>query len=364
MSVCTHKFAHIGLGRWGKNILRNLSTMGVPCVACDTDRSLLEARRKEFPNVNFAASFEQIIDDKEISAVLLSTPAVTHYRMAREALKAGKDVYVEKPLSLRVKEAVELVKVAHEHNRVLMVGHILNYHPAVVKLRELIAKGELGKIHYIASNRVNIGQLRSEENILWSFAPHDLSVIMMLIGEDPVKVNASGGDYLNRGIYDITLSTLEFRNGMRAHVFVSWLHPYKEQKLVVVGSKAMAVFDEHSDEKLFIYPHEVSWKDGKIPVAQKAECRPVPIESGEPLRRELEHFVACVRDRKRPLTDGVEGVRVTKVLQLLEEALRSGNGQQITRVIELDDYLLDTLGSGSVQNPVSTAAAASPVIER
>ena len=195
-----------------------------------------------------------------------------------------------------------------------MVGHILQYHPAVKKLKELITSGGLGKVQYIYSNRLNIGKLRTEENILWSFAPHDISVILMLIGEEPIRVSAFGGDYLNKGIYDTTLTTLEFGNEVKGHIFVSWLHPYKEQKFIVVGSKAMAVFDDVSKEKLFLYPHKIEWKDGKMPVAHKADYQVISVDSGEPLRLELGHFIDCVLQRKRPLTDGHEGLRVLKTL--------------------------------------------------
>ena len=181
---------------------------------------------------------------------------------------AGKDVFAEKPLALTVKEGEELVKIASAKNRILMIGHILQYHPAIIKLKAYISSGELGKIQYIYSNRLNIGKLRVEENILWSFAPHDISVILMLLEEESAEVSAFGDDYLNKGIYDTTLTTLEFKNGVKGHVFVSWLHPYKEQKLIVVGSKAMVVFDDMSDDKLFLYPHKIEWKDGKVPVAQ------------------------------------------------------------------------------------------------
>ncbi len=205
-----------------------------------------------------------------------------------------------------------------------MVGHILQYHPAVIKLKELISSGELGKIQYIYSNRLNIGKLRTEENILWSFAPHDISIILMLLDEEPIRVSALGGDYLNNGICDITMTTMEFRNGVKGHIFVSWLHPYKEQKLIVVGSKAMAAFDDMSEEKLFIYPHKIEWKNGKIPIAHKADYEAVPIEKGEPLKQELTHFVECVLERKRPRTDGREGLKVLKILESAEEELLMG----------------------------------------
>jgi UDP-2-acetamido-3-amino-2,3-dideoxy-glucuronate N-acetyltransferase len=242
----------IGLGYWGKNILRNLYDLGVIHTACDSDPRVIAERRVAFPDVRYCASPDEIMNNPEINAIAIATPAVTHYALVKQSLMAGKDVFVEKPLSLTVKEGEELVGFSKEKERVLMVGHILQYHPAVIRLKELISSGEIGKIQYIYSNRLNIGKLRTEENILWSFAPHDISVILMLIEEEPVKVSAFGGDYLNTMIYDTTLTTLEFRNGVKGHIFVSWLHPYKEQKLIVVGSKAMAVFDDVSEEKLFL----------------------------------------------------------------------------------------------------------------
>jgi UDP-2-acetamido-3-amino-2,3-dideoxy-glucuronate N-acetyltransferase len=308
-----------GLGYWGKNILRNLYELGVLHTACDYDSGIIGERKGKFPDVNYVTSFEKILRDPDIKAVAIATPASAHYRLVKESLLAGKDVFVEKPLALTVKEGEELVRLSETENRILMVGHILQYHPAVIKLKELIASGELGKIHYIYSNRLNIGKLRTEENILWSFAPHDLSAILMLFGEEPIRVSTFGGDYINKGIYDTTLTTLEFKNGVKGHIFVSWLHPYKEQKLIVVGSKAMAVFDDVSEEKLFIYPHQIKWKDGKIPVAQQVDYQVVSVSKAEPLREELIHFLECVRERKRPKTDGVEGLRVLKVLEATEE---------------------------------------------
>ena len=226
-----------------------------------------------------------------------------------------------------------------------MVGHILQYHPAVIKLKELISNGDLGKIRYIYSNRLNMGKPRTEESILWSFAPHDISVILSLINEEPVKIISSGGDYLNQGVNDVTLTSLEFRNEVKGHIFVSWLHPYKEQKLIVVGSKAMAVFDDTSKEKLFFYPHKIEWKEGKIPIAQKADFQVIPIEGGEPLLLELQHFIDCIQSRRIPKTDGREGLRVLKVLasadrsfgedflihptSILDEGAEVGKGTQI-----------------------------------
>lgn len=311
-----------GLGYWGKNILRNLYELGVLHFACDADGNTIAAHKKDYPDVSFTTKFTDLLEARELRAIAIAAPAAAHYAMVKKALLAGKDVYVEKPLSLTVGESQELVDIAEKEGRILMVGHILQYHPAVLKLKEMINAGELGKVEYIYSNRLSIGKLRTEENILWSFAPHDISVILMLLEEEPISVNSFGGAYLTKDIFDTTMTTLEFKNGVKGHIFVSWLHPFKEQKLVVVGSRAMAVFDDVSKEKLFLYPHKIDWKEGKIPVAQKAEHQLIPVEKAEPLKAELEHFIACVLDRKRPKTDGAEGVRVLKILESAEKSMR------------------------------------------
>lgn len=311
----------IGLGYWGKNILRNLYDLGVLHTACDLDPRIITRQRSEFPNVRYSTSFDEVLGNSDIVAVAIATPAATHYELVKRSLLAGKDVFVEKPLSLTVKEGEELVRLAEKEKKVLMVGHVLQYHPSVIRLKELISTGDIGKIQYIYSNRLNIGRFRTEENILWSFAPHDVSVILMLLEEEPIRVSAFGGDYLNEGIYDTTLTMLEFKNGVKGHIFVSWLHPYKEQKLIVVGSKAMAVFDDISKEKLFLYPHKIEWMDGKIPFARKEDYSVITVENEEPLKQELKHFIECVVQRKKPKTDGHEGIRVLKVLEDAEKAI-------------------------------------------
>jgi len=331
--------AHIGLGYWGKNILRNLYELNVLRVACDSSKEIIAERKKQFPEVDYTTEIEDIISNPEIKAVTIATPAETHYELVKKFLLSGRDVFVEKPIAFTLKEGEELVKIAEEHGRILMVGHILQYHPAVIKLKELISSGSLGKIQYIYSNRLNIGKLRTEENILWSFAPHDISVILELIGEEPIEVSAFGGDYLNHGIYDVTVTTIKFKNGIKGHIFVSWLHPFKEQKLIVVGSKSMAVFDDVSKEKLFLYPHKIEWKDGKIPIAQKADYEVIPVEKGEPLKLELSHFIDCVKSRKRPKTDGYEGIRVLKVLELAEKSLK---GTHLQSTKDTDYFIHNT----------------------
>ena len=313
------KIAVVGAGYWGKNLIRNFSQLGMLYAICENNPA--NPNLVPYKEVKHYTSFYELLKDKEVEAVAIAAPAVTHYEFVKQALLSGKDVFVEKPLALTVKEGEELVRIAEREKRILMVGHILQYHPAVMKLKEMLSSGELGKVQYIYSNRLNIGKLRTEENILWSFAPHDISVILMLLEEEPIRVSATGGDYLNKGIYDTTLTTLEFRNGVKGHIFVSWLHPYKEQKLIVVGSKAMAVFDDVSKEKLFLYPHKIEWKDGKIPMAHKAEHQVIPVESGEPLNLELNHFIECVKQRKRPRTDGLEGLRVLNILEMAEDSI-------------------------------------------
>jgi len=311
----------IGLGYWGKNLLRNFHSLGVLRFACDTSSSIIAERRKEFPDVAFGSSPEEVFASNEITAVAIATPASTHFDLVQKALLAGKDVFVEKPLALNVAQGEALVSLAEKLKKIIMVGHVLRYHPAVRKLKSLVAEGQLGKIQYIYSNRLNIGKLRTEENILWSFAPHDISVILALLEEEPTNVSAFGGAYLNEGVSDTTMTALEFKNGVKGHIFVSWLHPFKEQKLVVVGSDGMAVFDDLSQEKLFLYPHKIEWKDGKTPVAQKADYIVVPTERGEPLKLELEHFLDCVEKRKTPLTDGKEGLRVLRILEAADKSI-------------------------------------------
>lgn len=315
--------ALIGAGDWGKNHLRVLDRLGVLHSVSEVNERLIKERQKEFPGVTFFKEDPGILADPAARAVVIAVPASKHFEVVKKYLMAGKDVLVEKPLALTVAEGEELVRLAKKENRVLMVGHILQYHPAVIKLKELIDNGELGEIRYIYSNRLNIGKLRKEENVLWSFAPHDISLILMFLnGQEPESIDAYGGAYVKPGIYDTTLTTLKFKNGVKGHIFVSWLHPFKEQKLVVVGSKKMAVFDDVGEEKLFIYPHRIDLIDGDIPVARKAESYPVPLEKKEPLNEELLHFIDCISSRESPKTDGNEGLLVLKILEQAEKKLK------------------------------------------
>jgi UDP-2-acetamido-3-amino-2,3-dideoxy-glucuronate N-acetyltransferase len=256
--------------------------------------------------------------------VVIVTPAATHYGKVKEALMSGKDVFVEKPMALRYAEGQELVELAEERGAVLMVGHILEYHPAITLLKEIISLGELGRLWYIYSNRLNLGKVRQEENILWSFAPHDISVICSLLGAEPSVVSSSGSSYLQSGIADVTVSNLLFEGDVRAHIFVSWLHPYKEQKLVVIGDRKMAVFDDTAREgKLKIYDKGIEWRAG-FPVPRQTAETTLFFEEKEPLLLECEHFINCIEGRKRPLTDGESALRVLKVLEASQISLERG----------------------------------------
>jgi len=313
-----------GNGSWGKNLVRNFFELGALRIVCDENPLAEASGREKYPQLAFARDYSEVLADGSIDAVVLATPAAVHFEMAKQALLSGKDVFVEKPLALNAAEGEELVALAATNRRILMVGHILQYHPAVRKLRELVDSGSLGRIEYVYSNRLNMGKIRTEENILWSFAPHDISVLLGLLGEEPESVTCEGGYYLSQKVADVTVSQFTFASGVRAHIFVSWLHPFKEQRLVVVGSEKMAVFDDTAVDKLVLYPHRVEWKD-RVPTALKADAEPVLLEATEPLRNECRHFLDCLVSRRSPLTDGREGLRVLRVLNACQKALE-GHG--------------------------------------
>jgi len=315
------RVAVVGAGAWGKNLVRNFHELGALAAVCDRDDDTLNDVLRRYPGCRTVTAYTGLLRDGAIDAIVIATPAESHGALAREALLAGKDVFVEKPLALSVTDGEGLVTLAAERGRVLMVGHVLWYHPAVLRLKALIDAGELGRIQYVYSNRLNLGHIRREENILWSFAPHDISVLLGLVGDMPETVHAQGGNYLHQQVADVTVSLLTFRSGVRAHVFVSWLHPFKEQKLVVVGDRAMAVFDDvEKTDKLVLYRHLIGWRNHQ-PVPHKADGEVVPVEAVEPLRAECEHFLDCVTSRRRPRTDGEEGLRVLRVLERCQRAL-------------------------------------------
>ncbi len=316
------KVALVGAGYWGKNIARSLSTIGV--LGAVVDENPEQAAAIASANGSTARRWPDVLADPDITAVAISTPAATHVQVASEALRAGKDVFVEKPMALLPERAEELARLAEEEGRVLMVGHLLQYHPAFMRLRELIADGRLGRLQYVYSNRLNFGKIRREEDVLWSFAPHDISMILSLAGEYPSEVRAEGHFALHGRIADVTMTHLAFPSGLAAHVFVSWLHPFKEQKLIVVGDRAMAVFDDREplDRKLALFEAEVQWSDG-VPIAPKVEPTYVELAEIEPLVNEMSHFVDCTRTRSTPRTDAKEGLRVLRVLAEAASQLKS-----------------------------------------
>jgi len=317
-----------GGGYWGKNLIRNFSALGSLYGICDSNASSLAALAAQYPAAKTYPTFQSALDDKQVDAIVLATPAEQHHPMGLAALAAGKDLFVEKPLALEYEDGLEMVEQARHHGRVLMVGHLLRYHPAIEKIHQLMREGVLGRIDYIYSNRLSMGKIRQEENALWSFAPHDISVILSIVGQMPVQVTATGGAYLQPNIADVTLSNLLFDRGTRAHIFVSWLHPYKEQRLVVVGSKQMLVFeDSRAQDKLMLFDKNIEWKNGSMEASRPSGIA-VPFDAEEPLRRECAHFIDCVVNRKEPLTTGEEGVRVLQVLQACQRSLQM-NGEPV-----------------------------------
>ncbi|MBV9625239.1 MAG: Gfo/Idh/MocA family oxidoreductase [Acidobacteria bacterium] len=322
----TPDVAVLGCGSWGKNLVRNFHELGALRVVCDTSERGRLAAQANAPGCTILSDPEAVFASP-VPSIVIATPAETHYSLACHALESGKDVFVEKPLALTYPEGLKLSNLARSSGRILMVGHVLEYHPGILRLRELVAEGELGRIQYIYSNRLSLGTIRREENILWSFAPHDIAVILRLVGQMPFEVVACGGAYVSPNTADVTVTNLLFDNGVRAHIFVSWLHPFKEQRLVVVGSRKMASFDDIS-KKLIIYDQHVEWRTGH-PIPVKNAGAEIRFPSDEPLRRECLAFLQSVRTRRQPLTDGRSAVAVLKVLGAAQRSLIT-NGQGVS----------------------------------
>lgn len=306
--------ALIGVGRWGKNLARNFHLLGALHTLCDHHSEHLATFKAQFPEVTLSEQPREVFKNPKISKVVIAAPACQHYALAKEALLSGKDVFVEKPIAMNARDAEELVQIADENKRILMVGHLLHYHPVFVRLLEIVKKGELGEVHYVSSHRLSTGPVRPEENALWNFAPHDVSMLLELVGETPTVVKGTGGAFMNEGIEDIAMTTLSFPSGAQGHIFSSWLHPFKEHKLTVTGSKGMAVFDD-------TLPWEKKLEIISDPFGTCVRGFPV-IEQKEPLQEECRHFLECCHSRKTPRTCGREGARVTEVLELADVSLR------------------------------------------
>lgn len=315
------KVGVIGSGYWGKNLVRNFAELRALGLICDSSEVTLEAQAQLYPDIPITSEMEEVLTRSDVQAVVIATPAAFHYSHVREAILSGKHVFVEKPLALKYREGLELVKLADREGLILMVGHILEYHGAVTALKAIVASQELGQLLYLYSNRANLGKVRQEENILWSFAPHDIAVISNLVGEKPLSVTASGGSYLQPNIVDISVTTLSFSRGVRAHIFVSWLHPYKEQKMVVIGDRKMAVFDDTVREgKLKIYDKGIDWRAG-LPVPRESAETTLLFDQEEPMRTECKHFLECIREGSQPLTDGHSALNVLRVLEAGQRSL-------------------------------------------
>jgi UDP-2-acetamido-3-amino-2,3-dideoxy-glucuronate N-acetyltransferase len=316
--------AVVGAGAWGRNLVRNFYELGTLKTVCDVSPAALQEIDRDFQRLCLTPDITAILDDPEIDAVVISTPAVTHFGIARMALTADKHVYVEKPLSMTYADGLKLLQLAEKRKKVLFVGHILQYHAAVVKLKELVKQGVIGRLQYIYSRRLSLGKIRREENSLWSFAPHDLSIILSMVEESPSFVDSVGSNFVHTHIADVTMTNLKFPSGVGAHIFVSWLNPYKEQKLVAIGNEGMLVFDDTQplDQKLLLYPHTVQWKNG-MPVPLKAKSVEIDLsDAGEdPLKAACRALIESVNTGKKPLTSGEEGLGVLKVLDACQRSL-------------------------------------------
>jgi len=321
----TKHVAVAGCGHWGKNLVRNFHELGALHSICDHSDEIAGVMSAQY-NVP-ALPWDEVLGSDEVKAVVISSPAPFHSDMARSALEAGKDVYVEKPITLTNEDAEDLCALAAEREKVLMVGHLLQYHPAFLATKDLVDRGELGDVQYIYSNRLSFGKVRREENVMWSFAPHDVSMILALAGEAPSVVDAVGSCQTHETIADFAMVSMRFPSGIGAHINVSWINPFKEQKLVVIGNKGMAVFDDREDwgRKLVVYPHVIDMSGGMdvVPELVKADGVPVVLEEGEPLKMECQHFLDCVESRDTPRTDGQEGLRVLDVLNRADGSMRS-----------------------------------------
>jgi predicted dehydrogenase len=320
----------VGLGNWGPNLLRNFHRLP-GCrvkICCDLDEKALSRVESQYPDVETTGEYGRLLDDPELDAIVVSAPARAHYALARAALERDKHVFVEKPLALDVGEGQELVAMAHERDRRLMVGHLLLYHPAVQRLKASIDGGELGEIRYIYSQRLNLGQVRRDENAMWSLAPHDISVALHLLQDEALSANAQGRDYLRSGVHDLVFLTINFAGGALVHCHVSWLDPHKVRRFTVVGSRKMAVFDDMAPrDKLTVFDHGVDFPDVGYPDLHTLRFGDIyipRIDMREPLQAECQHFVHCVENGTTPLTDGRNGLAVLRVLTAAQESLEQG----------------------------------------
>jgi predicted dehydrogenase len=359
--------AVVGVGGWGKNLARTYYQIPECSLKyiCDLDQQKLEQLRLQLPGTMLTTRFEDLLEDSDVQAIVIATTAATHYPLCKAALQAGKDVFVEKPFVLAVAQAEELILMAAQENRILMVGHLLEYHPVMRRLKQMVDSKELGDIYYIYTQRVNLGVVRNDENALWNFSPHDISSILYLLGKEPSDVSARGQSYLQRDIEDVIFLTLNFNGKSMAHIHVSWLDPHKIRRITVVGSKKMAVFDDvETTEKLRVYDKSAEQNTSYNSFAEYVTLRfgdvTIPhLKIEEPLRLECQHFLECVRERKQPLSDGADGLRVLKILEAAQRSLKA-NGMPIT----IDPILSPTKENERKTPPLREAMASSFLADR
>jgi UDP-2-acetamido-3-amino-2,3-dideoxy-glucuronate N-acetyltransferase len=321
------KLALIGAGNWGKHLARNFYEIGALHTLCDADEQCLQNYREHYSGITTTSNSQDVFDDPTICQVVIAAPAVEHFPLAKKALESGKDVFVEKPLCLDLDDAKKLVEIADQHDRILMVGHLLHYHPAFIHLKQLVDGGEIGVVKHIACHRLKLGRFRSEENVLWSFSPHDFSMVLSLTGHEHLEsISCKGNSFVTEGIEDVTMTNLTFSNGQSAHIYSSWINPYKEQKLVVIGTKGILTFDDTRpwNEKLSIVKDPVAYDSCGNAQVDNQEVEFLAVEEKEPLREECLHFLQCCKDRKSPKTCGREGAHTLQALQVAENSLKNG----------------------------------------
>jgi predicted dehydrogenase len=331
--VTTIKVGVAGLGYWGPNLARNFAAIPGCEVAwlCDGDEAALKRVAATIPRARGTHVVDDLLDDPGLDAIALATPVPTHAELAERVLAAGKHCFVEKPLAQTVADAERAVAAADEAGRTLMVGHLLEYHPGVAKLKEIADGGELGAIRYVYSKRLNLGQLRADENALWSLGAHDVSVVLHPAGEEPYEVEARGESYMRPGVEDVVFGFLRFPSGLAAHLHLSWLDPHKERRFTVVGSRRMATFDDMDlERKVTVYDKGFDQPAGTWGeyITRSGDIWSPSVPNREPLRLECEHFVECVRDGRTPLSDGRSGLRVVRVLAALQERLDESRREQ------------------------------------
>jgi predicted dehydrogenase len=315
------EIAVVGCGYWGKNLVRNFGELGALRAICDADPATVDRFVQQY-GATGATEFEQILALPDVTAVVIATPAPTHAQLAIAALAAGKDVFVEKPLALTLADALAMQAALDKSDRLLMVGHLLEYHPALVALRSMLADGKIGKLQYLYSNRLSTGKVRTEENVLWSFAPHDICAILGCVGQLPLSVRAFGSKHLGQ-VEDLCTIELEFAENIRARIFVSWFHPFKEQRLVVAGAAGSLVFDDVSpDRKLMWYEQQLEFQQ-QTPVLKNIAQTAIDLAPAEPLKSECQHFLDCIRTRTAPRTGIQNGIDVLTVLQAAQRSLET-----------------------------------------